>query len=94
MFFSLYFFIGDGDRILGPTSFVLSLVDFFNIPLLLSYRGNLLFLDHMELFLSDKDLRFFIGVSHVESILADSKKKMKFEEGLRYLVRNIVKRNS
>ncbi|MFC5734306.1 hypothetical protein [Cytobacillus gottheilii] len=52
-----------------------------------------LFSEHMELFLSNKDLRFFIGVSDVESILADSKKKKRFEEDLRYLVRNIVKRN-
>jgi len=50
-----------------------------------------LFSEHIELFLENKKLRYFIGLVKVQTILDNPKKKQRFEEDLIHLIKNIKK---
>ncbi|CAI9395098.1 hypothetical protein ACTNDN_15240 [Niallia sp. HCP3S3_B10] len=50
-----------------------------------------LFSEHTELFLKNKKLRHFIGAVNPQIILANPKKKKRFEEDLIYLIKIIEK---
>ncbi|MDF9763772.1 hypothetical protein OKW24_005668 [Peribacillus simplex] len=52
-----------------------------------------LFSEHIELFLENKDLRFFIGAAKLHIILSNPKKKLRFEEDLIHFINLIRKKH-
>lgn len=52
-----------------------------------------LFSEHTELFLKNKELRYFIGATNPQEIISNEKKKLRFEEDLTHLITLIRKKH-
>ncbi|APH03387.1 hypothetical protein [Bacillus weihaiensis] len=52
-----------------------------------------LFSEHTELFVKNRELRYFIGATKPQEIISNPKKKQRFEEDLKHLINLIEKKH-